>query len=111
VGDTLYWFFILGTGLIGGLVAFTYDRRSMSIGFAHFLVYVPLLMAGAAVGAFYIAPALQVMVHTALGLPPAQRQWPAPVSLQGQYVLLGIAAGGLLGYFASRLLASLSSRR
>lgn len=111
MGDTLYWIFILGGSLVGGLIAFNNDRQFMKIGFQHFVLYIVLMVTGAAIGAFYIAPALQVVVHTLWGLPPAQREWPAPISLQGQYVLFGIVIGGVLGYLPARLLAALSSRR
>ncbi len=109
MGDPLYWFFIMSTGLFGGLIAFNNDRQFMKIGFQHFILYIVLMMTGAAIGAFYIAPALQAIVHTILGLPPAQREWPAPISLQGQYVLFGILVGGVLGYLPARLLAVLST--
>lgn len=68
MGDTLYWIFILGGSLVGGLIAFNNDRQFMKIGFQHFVLYIVLMVTGAAIGAFYIAPALQGCRAYAMGI-------------------------------------------
>ena len=83
MGDTLYWFFNLGGGFGGGLIAFNNDRQFMKIGFTHFTLYIALMVTGAAIGAFYIAPALQVAVHTMLDCRRRSESGPHPSRFKG----------------------------
>ncbi len=65
-------------------------------------------MAIVAIVAFYLGPALQMIVHALLGLPPAQRERLAPISLKGQYLVIGIAADALIGTTLARMLPDAS---
>lgn len=62
-----------------------------------------LSVTGAAFVAFYLGPALQMIVHTLLGFSPAQREWLAPISLKGQYLVIGTAADALIGNALARI--------
>lgn len=91
--DPLYWGLILFAGLFSGIFAYHLDRQHKQMGALCFALYLLASLLGAVVGAYVLAPVLQVVENFVFRWSSAEIKWPYPVSVQGHYVFVGVVAG------------------
>ena len=103
--DPLYWGLILGMGVIAGILAYYFDRQHKPLGVLHLALYVLVSVFGAAVGAHFVGPVLQIAVNFIFRSPAAEIQWPAPVSMNGFYLFIGTVVGTMLFNTVARLVS------
>jgi hypothetical protein len=87
-GDPLFWGLILIIGLIVGALVGLLDRQRQE----RIFLYVATSVFGAALGAHFIGPVLQI----ALNPPAGEFHWPGPASMEATYLIVGTAAGAIL---------------